>query len=368
MQKSEGNLETLQVAAECHSMNKNQSLIKIRPVVPEKNAKKWENFETLQLVAQCHSMNKNQSLIKIRPVVPEKNAKKWRKFGNIASGCRLAQHKQNWKTYQDHPVVPKNNAKKWEICETLQLAVECNSMNKNQCLMKTSSSSEKCKKVRKFWNFTIGCRVAQHKQKWKFDQDQISSFQEKCKNWEICETLQVAAECHSMNKNQSLMKTSSSSEKCKKWRKFWNFTIGCRVPQHKQKSKIYQDQTNSSWEICKKWRKFGNIASGCRLAQHKQNWKTYQDHPIVPKNNAKKWEICETLQLAVECNSMNKNQSLMKTSSSSEKCKKWENFESLQLAVECDSINKNQRFIKIKPVVLQKNAKIKKIWKLYNWL
>ena len=94
MQKSEGNLETLQVAAECHSMNKNQSLIKIRPVVPEKNAKKWENFETLQLVAQCHSMNKNQRLIKIRPVVPEKNAKKWRKFGNIASGCRMPQHEQ----------------------------------------------------------------------------------------------------------------------------------------------------------------------------------------------------------------------------------------------------------------------------------
>ena len=133
------NLETLQVTAECHSMNKNQSLIKIRPVVPEKNAKNWENFETLQLVAECHSINKNQSLIKIKPVVPGKNAKNW------------------------------------ENCETLHLAAECHSMNKNQCLMKTSSSSEKCKKVRKFWNFTIGCRVQQHKQKSKFDQDQTSS-------------------------------------------------------------------------------------------------------------------------------------------------------------------------------------------------
>ena len=116
MQKSEGNLETLQVAAQCHSMNKNQSLIKIRLVVPEKNAKNWENCETLQLVAQCHSMNKNQRLIKIRPVVPEKNAKKWRKFGNIASGYRMPQHKQKSKFDQDE----------------------------------TSSSREKCQKLRKF--------------------------------------------------------------------------------------------------------------------------------------------------------------------------------------------------------------------------
>ena len=57
-------------AAEYHSMNKNQSLIKIRPVVPEKNAKSEENFETLQLAAECHSINKNQSLIKMKPVVP----------------------------------------------------------------------------------------------------------------------------------------------------------------------------------------------------------------------------------------------------------------------------------------------------------
>ena len=113
-----------------------------RPVVLQKNAKKWKNFETLQLAAEWHSINKNERFIKIKPVVP------------------------------------KNNAKNWE---TLQLAAECHSMNKNQCLMKTSSSSEKCKKVRKFWNFTIGCRVPQHKQKSKFDQDQTSSSWEKCK-------------------------------------------------------------------------------------------------------------------------------------------------------------------------------------------
>ena len=89
------------MAAEWHSINKNQSLIKIRPVVPEKNAKKWENFETLQLAVEFHSMDKYQSLIKIRPVVPEKNAKKWRKFGNFATGCRMPQHKQKSKFDQE---------------------------------------------------------------------------------------------------------------------------------------------------------------------------------------------------------------------------------------------------------------------------
>ena len=125
-------------------MNKNQNLIRIRPVVPEKNAKKWGNFETLQLAAECHSMNKDQSLIKIGPVVPEKNAKKWETF------------------------------------EAIQLAAECHSINKNQSLIKISSSWEKCQKVRKFWNFTISCRLPQHEQKLKFDQDQISSSWEKC--------------------------------------------------------------------------------------------------------------------------------------------------------------------------------------------
>ena len=85
MQKSEENLETLQLATECYGINKNQSLIKIKPVVPEKMPKSEENLESLQLAAEWHSMNKNQSLIKIRPVVPEKNTKKWRKFGNLAA-------------------------------------------------------------------------------------------------------------------------------------------------------------------------------------------------------------------------------------------------------------------------------------------
>ena len=74
------NFETLQLAAECHSINKNQRFIKIKPVVPKKNAKNWE---TLQLAAEYHSMNKNQSLIKIRPVVPGKNAKKWENFETL---------------------------------------------------------------------------------------------------------------------------------------------------------------------------------------------------------------------------------------------------------------------------------------------
>ena len=59
MQKSEEHFETLQLVAEYHGLNKNQTLIKIRPVVPVKNATKWETFETLQLAAECHSMNKN---------------------------------------------------------------------------------------------------------------------------------------------------------------------------------------------------------------------------------------------------------------------------------------------------------------------
>ena len=155
--------------------------------------KKWENFETLQLAAECHSINKNQRFIKIKPVVPEKNAKS----ENFAIGCRTA-----FKVYQDQPVVPEKNAKKW----------------------------------RKFWNFTI------------------------------------AAECHSMNKNQSLMKIKPvvPEKNAKKWRKFGNFTIGCRVPQHKQKSKFDQDETSSSWEKCKKLRKLWNFATGCRMPQHEQ--------------------------------------------------------------------------------------------------
>ena len=104
------------------------------------------------------------------------------------------------------------------------------------------------------------------------------------KNWEICETLHLAAECHSMNKNQSLMKTSSSSEKWKIVRKFWNFTIGCRVAQHEQKSKIYQDQTSRSYEQCKKLR---NFATGCRVPQHEQKSTFNQDQ------TSSSWEKCK---------------------------------------------------------------------------
>ena len=64
--------------------------------------KSEENFKTLQLAAECYGINKNQSLIKIKPVVPEKNAKKWRKFGNFTVGCRVAQHKQKSKFDQDN--------------------------------------------------------------------------------------------------------------------------------------------------------------------------------------------------------------------------------------------------------------------------
>ena len=170
MQKSEKILKLYNWLQNAIAANKNQSLIKIRPVVPEKNAKKWENFETLQLAAECHSINKNQRFIKIKPVVPEKNGKsEVPKFWNFTIGCRMPQHKQKSKFDQDQ----------------------------------TSSSWEKCKKVKKFWNFTIGCRaIAQHKQKSKFDQDETSSSWEKC---------------------------SSLEKWTKKW--FWNFTIGCRVPQ-----------------------------------------------------------------------------------------------------------------------------------------
>ena len=63
------------MAAEWHSINKNKSLIKITPIVPEKYAKSEENLETLQLAVECHSINKNQRFIKIKPVVPEKNGK-----------------------------------------------------------------------------------------------------------------------------------------------------------------------------------------------------------------------------------------------------------------------------------------------------
>ena len=137
MLKSEGNLETLRVAAECHSINKNQSLIKMKAVVPEKNAKNWENFETLQLAVEFHSMDKNQSLIKIRPVVPEKNAKKWRKFGNVANGCKVPEHKQKSKFDQDQ------TSSSWEKCKKVKKILKLYNWlqnaiawNKNQSLIK----------------------------------------------------------------------------------------------------------------------------------------------------------------------------------------------------------------------------------------
>ena len=56
------------------------------------------------------------------------------------------------------------------------------------------------KKVRKFLNFAIGCRVPQHEQKSKFDQEWTSSSSEKLqKSEEFFETLQLAADYHSMN-------------------------------------------------------------------------------------------------------------------------------------------------------------------------
>ena len=155
--------ETLQLAAECHSINKNQSLIKIRPVVPEKNAKNWENFETLQLAAEWLQ---HEQKSKIYQDETSRSYEQCKKLRNFATGCRVPQHEQKSKFDQDQ----------------------------------TSSSWEKCKKVRKFWNFTIGCRVPQHKQKSKIYQDQTSSSWEKCQKLKkICETLQLAAECHSMN-------------------------------------------------------------------------------------------------------------------------------------------------------------------------
>ena len=56
--------------------------------------KSEENLETLQVAAECHSINKNQSLIKMKPVVPGKNAKKLRNLWNFATGCRMPQHEQ----------------------------------------------------------------------------------------------------------------------------------------------------------------------------------------------------------------------------------------------------------------------------------
>ena len=120
-------------------------MIKIRPVVLQKNAKKWENFESLQLAAECQSMNKNQSFIKIRPEVPKK--------------------------------MPKSE----NICETLQLAAEYHSIKQKSKFDQdqTSSTWENCQKLRNLWNFATGCRMPQHEQKSSWMK--TSSSSEKCK-------------------------------------------------------------------------------------------------------------------------------------------------------------------------------------------
>ena len=168
--------------------------------------------------------------------------------------CKWLQNATSWAKIKVwsrwRPVVPGKNAKNWEICETLHLVAECHTMKKNEYLMKIKP-------------------VVPGKN---------------AKNWENCESLHLAAECHSMNKNQSLMKTSSSSEKCQKVRKFGNFTIGCRVPQHKQKSKFDQDETSSSWEKCQKLR---NFETGCRMPQHDLKSKFDQDQ------TSSSWEKCK---------------------------------------------------------------------------
>ena len=140
-------------------------MIKIRPVVPGKNAKKWENFESLQLAAECHSMNKNQSFTKIRPEVPKKMPKSEKICETLQLAAECHSMNKNKSLIKIKPVVPGKIAKNWEICETLQLAAECHSMNKNQIGWRPVVLQKNAKKVKKFWNFTIGCRVTQHKQK-----------------------------------------------------------------------------------------------------------------------------------------------------------------------------------------------------------
>ena len=79
------------------------------------------------------------------------------------------------------------------------------------------------------------------------------------------------------------------------------------MAQHKQRVKFDQDQTSSSWEKCKKWRKFGNFTIGCRVLWLKQKSKFDQDQT---SSSSEKWEKSEenleTLELAAEWHSMNK--------------------------------------------------------------
>ena len=124
-----------------------------------KMQKTEENFETLQLAVEFHSMDKNQSLIKIRPVVPEKNAKKWRKFGNVANGCKVPEHKQKSKIDQDQTSSSLEKCKKVKkICETLQLATECHSMKQKSKFDQDQASSsfrkmQKSEKILKLYNW-----------------------------------------------------------------------------------------------------------------------------------------------------------------------------------------------------------------------
>ena len=145
------------MAVECQSINKNQSLIKIKPVVREKNAKSEENFETLQLAAEYYGLNKNQSLIKMKPVVPEKIAKKWRKFGNFTIGCRVTQHEQKSKFVQDQTSSSWDKRKREQNFETLQLTAECLGINKNQSLIKirpvVPEKMPKTEKLLKLYNY-----------------------------------------------------------------------------------------------------------------------------------------------------------------------------------------------------------------------
>ena len=89
MQKSKENLKTLQLAAEWHSINKNQRFIKIKLVVPEKNAKSEENFETLQLAVECHSIKQKSKIYQDQTNSSWEKCKKWRKFWNFTIDCRV---------------------------------------------------------------------------------------------------------------------------------------------------------------------------------------------------------------------------------------------------------------------------------------
>ena len=73
-------------------------------------------------------------------------------FERFTIGCRVPQHETKIKdSSRSRPVVSEKKGKRWENFEALQLAAECHSINKNQRFDQdqTSSSWEKCKKVKK---------------------------------------------------------------------------------------------------------------------------------------------------------------------------------------------------------------------------